>query len=55
MNELPKFGYGDSAFNLRFEANAWCGIAVAVHLIRRCYKGATPQLSGSLPQFIKLS
>jgi hypothetical protein len=44
MNELPKFGYGDSAFNLRFDANAWSGIAVAVHLIRRCYKGATPQI-----------
>jgi hypothetical protein len=44
--------YGDSAFNLRFDANAWSGIAVAVHLIRRCYKGAT---SGLSPQCIKLS
>jgi hypothetical protein len=44
MNELPKFGYGDSAFNLRFDANTWSGIAVAVHLNRRCYKGATPQI-----------
>jgi hypothetical protein len=49
------WNYSDSTFNLRFDANAWSGIAVAVHLIRRRYKGATPQLSGLSPQFIKLS
>jgi hypothetical protein len=31
MYELPKFGYGDSAFNLRFDANTLSGIAVTAH------------------------
>ena len=30
---LPKLDYS-GAFNLRFDADAWSGIAVAVHLIR---------------------
>jgi hypothetical protein len=49
------WNYGGSAFNLRFDANTWSGIAVTVHFHSQCYKGATRQLSGLSPDIIKLS
>ena len=47
----PKLDYSDSAFNLRFDADALSGIAGGSALIRDVAKGATPQLSGLVTVF----